>query len=116
MKKTLIRVLVLIAATAVGVIAKADEPAISWQRVPAAPASASPEREAAWEKAWPRIAQAERESLAAIDASLQNVDGTFAGAAKSVPKFVEDILGLWGKWQYTVGLGGHVVNGTAWLM
>ena len=116
MKKIWIRALVLIAATVVGVIAKADEPAITSQPVPTAPANAATERRAAWDKAWQRLQQAERESLDAINASLLDVDGSFAGAAKSVPKFVEDILGLWGKWQFTVGMGGQLVNGTAWLM
>ena len=52
MKKIWIRALVLIAATVVGVIAKADEPAITSQPVPTAPANAATERRAAWDKAW----------------------------------------------------------------
>ena len=64
MKKIWIRALVLIAATVVGVIAKADEPAITSQPVPTAPANAATERRAAWDKAWQRFEQADRESLA----------------------------------------------------
>ena len=57
-----------------------------------------------------RLQQAERESLAAINSSLLDVDGSFATAAGNTPQFVEDMFGWNAEWQFTVGVGGQVVN------
>lgn len=110
MQAFLIRMLLVITLAAAAAGARADDKTVTLQPLPAAPETAAPERKATWEKAWPRIQQAEQESLAAINTSFLDVDGSFASAANNTPKFVEDILGWNGKWQFTVGMGGQVVN------
>jgi hypothetical protein len=89
---------------------RAGDQVINSRRSQAVRGGHSPSQLAAWGKAWSHILQADRESVEAINASLLDVDGSFSLAAGSTPKFVEDILGWYGKWQFTVGLSGQAVN------
>ena len=77
-----------------------------------AAAQSPADKQAAWAKAWPRMMQAERESAAEINAAIKEIDEEFAASTAKARPFVDNLLGLWGKYQFACG-GADKINSMA---
>jgi hypothetical protein len=90
--------------------AVADEP-VAVQTDPVQTVAGTPaSKQAAWEKALPRLIQAEKESAAEIVAAIKDIDNHFDDSRTAARPFVDEVLGWGGNWQFVVGSAEQTKN------